>query len=77
MTKILIGVFQSSESVRRKFQRFLGLSTKYLENVFPLDCHKALEENIISPRQTEISRDLLEKCLSTVLVSKVNLPMDK
>ncbi|PIN24614.1 hypothetical protein CDL12_02646 [Handroanthus impetiginosus] len=40
------------------------LSTRYFEIVFPLDFQHSLSENMISLRQTELSKNLLEEIIS-------------
>ncbi|KAK6146301.1 hypothetical protein DH2020_020170 [Rehmannia glutinosa] len=47
-----------------KLQAFLQLSTKYFDIVFPLDSRQSLSENVISFRETEISKSLLEEIIS-------------
>ncbi|KAL6532142.1 hypothetical protein OROGR_014112 [Orobanche gracilis] len=43
----------------RKLHHFLNLSAQYFDIVFPLDSRHSLLENLISMRQTEISKELL------------------
>ncbi|KAL3506739.1 hypothetical protein ACH5RR_032121 [Cinchona calisaya] len=53
-------LFPCNDSLTRKLRSFLRLSTKYFENVFPLDGRKSLAENMISLRKTELSRTILQ-----------------
>lgn len=45
----------------RKLQDFLQLCTIYFEFVFPLDPRESLSENMISLRETQLSKNLLEE----------------
>ncbi|XP_011091752.2 uncharacterized protein LOC105172113 [Sesamum indicum] len=57
----------------RKLQNFLQLSTKYFEIVFPLDPRQSLSEDIISLRESEPSKNLLEEIISRNLGTRNEL----
>ncbi|KAL0377148.1 UNVERIFIED_CONTAM: TPR and ankyrin repeat-containing protein 1 [Sesamum calycinum] len=57
----------------RKLENFLQLSTKYFEIVFPFDPRLSLSEDIISLRESEPSKNLLEEIISRNLGTRNEL----
>ncbi|KAL7102526.1 hypothetical protein ACP275_08G125400 [Erythranthe tilingii] len=53
-----------------KLHNFLQLSTKYVEIVFPLDPRQSLSEDMVSLRETEISKNSLEDIVCRNISSK-------
>ncbi|XP_019165856.1 PREDICTED: uncharacterized protein LOC109161799 isoform X2 [Ipomoea nil] len=58
-----------------KLRKFFQLSMQYFEKVFPLDYQKPLEENMISLRGTQASRQLLEEFIVNDLSRKGDLTL--
>nr|GMC93262.1 uncharacterized protein LOC109161799 isoform X4 [Ipomoea batatas]GME13599.1 uncharacterized protein LOC109161799 isoform X4 [Ipomoea batatas] len=63
------------KSYEAKLRKFFQLSMQYFEKVFPLDYQKPLEENIISLRGTQVSRQLLEEFIVNDLSRKGELTL--
>ncbi|PWA77686.1 uvrD-like Helicase, ATP-binding domain, P-loop containing nucleoside triphosphate hydrolase [Artemisia annua] len=52
---------------RRKVQRFLGISLKYFDFVFPLDWRNAVSHDLVSLRETDLSVNLLEEIIDQMV----------
>ncbi|KAD2804463.1 hypothetical protein E3N88_37840 [Mikania micrantha] len=48
---------------KRKLERFLGISSKYFDLVFPLDWRASASVDLISLRETDLSLNLLEEII--------------
>ena len=82
-SKLLVHMFEVSEfllklkfldlryNAARTLQKFLDISTRqFCSKIFPLDWKKSSTENMVSLRETELSRNLLEEVISTSISIK-------
>ena len=85
-TKLLIHMFEIAEflselkyldrryNVVRTLQKFLDISTQqFCSKVFPLDLKKSSTESMVSLRETELSRNLLKRVISSRISMKNEL----
>ncbi|KAL6506744.1 hypothetical protein OROHE_022576 [Orobanche hederae] len=56
-------IFDINYPDKRRLQGFVEQCTEYLEFVYPLDPRESLSENMISLRETDLSRNLLEEII--------------
>lgn len=64
LTRFLNESFKCNYVVSGELERLFRLSMKYYDNVCPLDCRKALEEQMVYLRESEFSRQLLEEIVA-------------
>ncbi|MBA0619725.1 hypothetical protein Godav_005534, partial [Gossypium davidsonii] len=70
---LLNSKFLNSQHAEKDLMKFVNLSTKHFFGyIFPLDWRESLRENMISLRETEISRKLLEEVILESTGSKCN-----